>query len=156
MKMMFRKLTATVLLWLMLVVVATSQPGLGYCLCLHKVFVGECECLDITPEGTCSRVSGEGSCKCSSQDTSEIDASPKRAQDCSLNLCIGLDNFVVVDAAQTSSRDGSDSMAPPRQFGETAAAISHRSSIYGIRGSPPFVGLIPSVPFRVRYSVFLV
>ena len=157
MKMMFRKLTALVLLWLMLVVVATSQPGLSYCLCIQKVFAGECECLEIVPEGTCSRVSGEGPCGCSSQDTSEIvENPPNPCQDCSLNLCIELDTFVGVTPIQTHSRDGADPMASPRQFGETDTAFSLISSIYAIRGSPPFEGFIPSVPLRVMYSVFLV
>ena len=145
------------MLWLMLVGVATSQPGLSYCLCIQKVFVGECECLDLIPEGACSRVSGEGSCDCSSQDISEIDEAPSNTgQDCSLSLSMELDNFVGVDSIQTHSRDGAAPMASPWQFGETDGAFSLRSSIYGIRGSPPFVGLIPSVPLRVRYSVFLV
>lgn len=153
---MFRTFTALVMLWLMLVGVATSQPGLSYCLCMQKVFAGECECLDIIPEGTCSRVSNEGSYDCSSQDTSELDeSSPNRCQDCSLNLSIELDGFVGVPI-QPHSRDGADSMTSPRQFGEIDAAFLLRSSIYGIRGSPPFVGLIPSVPLHVRYSVFLV
>lgn len=149
-------LTALVMLWLMLVGVATSQPGLSYCLCIQKVFVGECKCLDIIPEGTCSHVSSEGSCNCFSQDISEIDAPPIRGQDCSLSLSIDLDNFIGVDATLPHSRDIAAPVASPILFGETTTAFFFTRSIHGIRGSPPFVGLIPSVSLRVRYSVFLV
>ncbi|SHJ31969.1 hypothetical protein SAMN02745181_1751 [Rubritalea squalenifaciens DSM 18772] len=151
-----RKLTALVMLWLMLVGISTSQPGLGYCLCIQNFFVGKCECLDVIPEGACSRFSSEESCDCSSQDTSEIDVSPNRGQDCSLDLYMELDNFVAVDSIQSHSRNGADPMASPRSLGEIATAFSLTRSIHGIRGSPPFVGLIPSVSLRVRYSVFLV
>ena len=153
---MLRKLTALVMLWLMLVGIATSQPGLSYCLCILNFFVGKCECLDILPEGTCSRVSSEKSCDCSSQDTSEINVPPNRGQDCSLDLYMELDNFVVVDSTQSHSRNGADPMASPRSLGEIATAFPLIRSIHGIRGGPPFLGLIPSVSLRVRYSVFLV
>ncbi len=41
---MFRKFSAIIQFMLMLVVVATSQPILSYCLCAHEVYVGDCPC----------------------------------------------------------------------------------------------------------------
>ena len=45
-KKMIRKIIALVLLCLMMVATATSQPGLRYCLCLNEFFVTDCECAE--------------------------------------------------------------------------------------------------------------
>lgn len=155
---MVRKFTALVLFWLMTVVVATSQPGLSYCLCLKTVFVGGCECVELVREGTCSRSGDEGPCDCSSHDTAEIDEElPSLCQDCSLDLRLELDDFVGVDSVRTPSHEGFELVPLPNEAEEINIVFSLKSSIHGIRGSPPPVaGLIPSVPLRVRYSVFLV
>ncbi len=152
---MVRKGTALILLWLMTVVVATSQPGLTYCLCLQQVLVGECSCRDLVEEETCSQ---ECSCDCSSQETPEIDEEPHApCQDCLQSLWLDLDDFVGTDSPQTSSHEGDNLQTSPEQFGEIDTTAVLISSSYGIRGSPPpIAGLIPSVSLRVRYSVFLI
>jgi hypothetical protein len=155
---MVRKGTALILLWLMTVVVATSQPGLSYCLCLQTVFVGECECVDLIHEGTCSRVCDEAPCDCCSQDSSRHDDVPSSpCQDCSLQLQLDLDDFVGADSIPTPSHEGFELMSCPVQLREVDIVSSLKNSIHGIRGSPPpIAGLIPSISLRVRYSVFLV
>lgn len=155
---MVRKGTTLIMFWLMTVVVATSQPGLNYCLCLETIFVGECECIDLVNEGTCSRASDEGPCDCSSQDSTEIrEEIFTPCQDCILSLRLELDDFVGVDSIQTPSHEGFELVPLPNKAGEIDIAFSLKNSIHGIRGSPPAVtGLVPSVSLRVRYSVFLV
>lgn len=154
---MVRKGTALILFWLMMVVVATSQPSLGYCLCLQKVFLVECPCYNLVEEENCSHVCGGDFCDCSSQETAAIDAvhfAP--CNDCTLSLQLKLDEFVGADSFQRTHHDG-ETLAVSWQSREIEPPISLKDSIHGIRGSPPpDAGLIPSVPLRVRYSVFLV
>ena len=45
---MLQKLTATLLLFLMMAASATSQAGVKYCLCFQSVFVDACPCLQIS------------------------------------------------------------------------------------------------------------
>ena len=155
---MLRKGTALIMLWLMMVVVATSQPGLSYCLCLQEVFVGGCECPEPDHKNACSAESGEGSCNCGSQDTEIVaEDSLLPCQNCSLSLHMEFDHFLANDSVQTPGHEGTVHLFPPGQSGEIDTVSPLISSIHGIRGSPPPIpGLIPSVSLRLKYSVFLV
>lgn len=70
---MVRKLTALVLLSLMMVVTATSHSGVRYCLCLQTIFVGDCQCDQLVSSGDCSRESTEEGdcCECFEKDSGE-------------------------------------------------------------------------------------
>ena len=155
---MLRKGTTLIMLWLMTVVIATSQPGLSYCFCLKGFFVGECECVELVKEGTCPRVCDEGRCDNALQETSEIEEElPHPCQDCSLSLQLELDDFIGVNSIQTPNHEGFEFITPLGQSGEIDFLFSFKNSFHGIRGSPPPVaGLASSVPLRVWYSVFLV
>lgn len=154
---MIRRLTAFALLWLMTVVVATSQPGLSYCLCLQEVFVGGCECSDLVPQSTCSLAASDGDCNCSSEKPSETpNAELSSCLDCSLSLFVELNDFVGASSLQMPSQASSDFNLPIGWNAGGDPALTLRNCIHGIRGSPPPAKPVSCVSLQVRYSVFLV
>jgi len=119
--------------------------------------VGGCECSDLIPPGSCSRVSSDGDCNCSSKESTKgVDEQVVSCSDCSLSFVVELDDFVGADSLQPPSQSSSDFHSSIEWDGEKNPALTLRNSIHGIRGSPPLVGLISSVSLQVRYSVFLV
>ncbi|MGJ8677065.1 MAG: hypothetical protein ACSHX0_06085 [Akkermansiaceae bacterium] len=155
---MLRKVTASVLLLLMTMVVATSQPGLHYCLCLKTIFFNSCECVDLIETGDCSQIKGtdELSFPCHTSNDRE-EAFKISLDNCSLDLVLNLDDFIESNFdGVVKGKVGVDSPIPLLFVEEANFIPSLRSRIHGIRGSPPHLVESSSVPLRVRYSVFLV
>lgn len=165
-KRMIRQITALVLFCLMTVVVATSQPGLRFCLCLEEFFVANCECADscVIEEASMNHDAGccTGSCDLVSHETSLGDFSKICAlSDCSLNI-----HFESSDFVESSNQVRSDlkdehskelSFPSIDLFSEESLACFLRSSIHGTRGSPSLHGRsLSTYPLYKRFSVFLV
>lgn len=155
---MIQKGIALILLWLMTVVVAVSQPGLRYCLCIHEISVGECQCPGTVHQEGCTSACDDGSCDCSSRDTSgPEDQTCFFNLDCSVILQMELADFLGSSPHQNISLDGPDSPSFPIPFVTLDCRPLLHGFVHEIRGSPPpLAKLGPSVPLRVRYSVFLV
>lgn len=141
----------------MTLVVATSQPGLRYCLCLNEVYLSECGCMDRSDNDFhlhTSQTSGHQSEFLLANETvasAKIDCS---CDDCSVSLAADNSDFVSIDHSLSQNyRDLSDS----KNFNTDSRVMSLlqlRTKIHGVRGSPCLTGLIPSVPHRLRFSVF--
>lgn len=157
---MLRKITASVLFLLMTVVVATSQPGLRYCLCLEEVFFSNCECDTLVDDDECQNTLREenlDSDSFASKEDRTVESLYCTCEDCSTALSLNMEDHITgVGSVPFESLKAIDLQLPAVIPDTINSLLSLRSSILGIRGSPPFVGLIPSEPLRVRYSVFLV
>lgn len=155
---MVRKGTALVLLWLMTVVVATSQPGLNYCLCQKRLFVGSCECPGPVKHDIRSSEGCEGNCNCSAKKPSHIDSELHLVcRDCVRSLWLKLDDFTGCDSFQTPGHQGVCFQIPSALSDKMDISLPPSFFIDGIRGSPPPPpGLVPSFSRLIRYSVFLV
>lgn len=156
---MFRKLTAATLLWLMTLVVATSQPGLRYCLCLHEVYLSGCTCANMPDGESCphaDRSSEDSSKSFSASDSDHLSLLDCSCEDCSVSLAVDGNDYILTDHLSAHDfRDHAASKSFPANL-EVVSPLQLRTSIHGIRGSPPRPGLIPSVPHRLRFSVFRV
>lgn len=154
---MFQKLTAIVLLWLMTLVVATSQPGLRYCLCLDEVYLGDCGCMDRPGNDFCLHTAQASGHQPEFLLANETVASGKidcSCDDCSVSLAVGSSDFVSIDHSLSQNyRDLSDSKSFNTDT-RVESLLQLRTKIHGVRGSPCLTGLIPSVPHRLRFSVF--
>lgn len=153
-KRMTRRLIALALLLLMTVVVATSQPGLRYCLCFGTASFGSCECVSESQSNDDGATCGSASCPCPAE-TEE--AFLQSCENCSVEIFINLDEF-----ADVTVRDATEKSVPlhvPSVSGVCDSNILspiRRAGFHEARGSPPSVVELTSVPLRVRYSVFLV
>lgn len=153
---MFRQFTAFVLFTLMTAMTATGQYGLRYCSCLHELFISDCECAELVENGSCQLSETCESPACGKRQTvPDSYSTDELSRNCFVDLYIHLDDF---DASEVSQLKCADKKAP--SSAPLALIPTWRDgfapSATGNRGPPPFVGLIPSEPLRVRYSVFLV
>jgi len=152
---MLRKFTASVLLLLTMAVTATAQPGLNWCLCLHTVFVGECECEELALTGECSIQNTGASCDCNSVSTREsTELGP--CDDCSIDLSFEIDDFLSGAFGEILSKPSNLDFHPslPPHVADVLASVS-LSEANATRGPPPFLVVSP-VPLFIRHSVFLV
>lgn len=142
---MLRKITALVLVTLIVMTSFMSELGLRYCLCLDKVFVGQCECLDVTVPDNCSSFNETpDACTPScSHGCSEATST----EDCIVDLAFNLDNCVPSDIAYQYIALNSRTTIP---------TPTYRRPPNGTRGSPPTLLVVSSVPIYVRHLVFLV
>lgn len=94
---MFRKLTATLLLALMMVVTGTSQGGVYYCLCLHTLTVGHCGCEehDDSPQAAPADIVVDGdACHCCHEAEPVEEPRPTLCQqNCNMELHLDLGHF---------------------------------------------------------------
>ena len=156
---MLRKFTATALFCLMMVITATSQTGLRYCLCLQTVFVGDCDCEDLIPSDSCAKVSPKTSCCCACEEQDlceEHTAEISLCDDCSVDLTLQLDDFTTAVSLKIEGKLSAATpsfTSPPFQI-EIPTSISHRST-NRTRGPPAYLVVSP-VPLFIRHSVFLV
>lgn len=161
---MFRKLTAVIQLMLMLVVVATSQPSLSYCLCAHEFHVGDCPCnqevtggndelLTTSEHSTCSK----GCCSQQSEKTeTQPSFQPQPCNDCVVNLSIDVDDYTL--GSVVINKGSCDHLDTPDCANAVDLLITNNTfdtSIYGIRGSPLSSLRAQSVPLFVRHSAYL-
>lgn len=167
---MVRRIASFILFCLMTVVVATSQPGLSYCLCLEEFFIGGCghptlkiakPASDHLPHGTCPCLLLEGpgnrkTVNCETLISEEPLACPFPCPDCSIDLVTELDAFIVSEPLRVPKQTTQELMGL-LGIRETGTSLrTSRKSSYGIRGSPA-----PDLPFstisiRLRSLVFLV
>lgn len=152
---MIRKLTASALLWLMMVVTATSQPGFSYCLCLKTFFAGQCECVSIVGAENCPRTASATICECESACYSQ-EVVFTSSGDCAVDLFVPQEGFF--GSLNTVAPERSDLAITPGYVSQDEDSLipSLRARVHGIRGSPPRQVVDLSVPLRLRYSVFLV
>lgn len=135
----------------MTVVVVTSQPGLGYCLNLDEVFIGDCHCEDVVPPD----LSAEDPCTCCSDHSPEVeDKQPSPCRDCSLSLHLDLDDFIVASSLRTPNPD--EAGLTISQFLSERAPLSLDSKRAIRRSPPPSSDLLPPIVPRKRATVFLI
>lgn len=129
----------------MAMTIVMSQSGLRYCLCLEKVFAGECECLEMVVFDECS-FSKEELEPCA----------PSCADDCSVKISTEdctVDFIFDIDVSVPSDVDGQSLVL---QSVINIPTPSYHRSTNEIRGSPPALLVVSSVPIYVRHLVFLV
>lgn len=163
---MIRQITASILLCLMMVATATSQPGLRYCLCLQEFFITDCECADSCALEETSESHDDELCTDHCNEVSQETSSKSSPlldihSDCSRDIYFGTTSFV---ESSNQVRSGSRNSHPEEAlssfinfFSGDSLACFLQSSIHGTRGSPSKVGInLPSLPLYKRFSVFLV
>jgi hypothetical protein len=144
---MLQKVTASILLWLMAMVVSMAQPGLRYCSCLEEIFFGECcfetelddGAVDVLVPQTLGKIG-------------EIASS-----DCSKDLYIAVEHSPANVAQEV--RDKVDDVLPPPLSGPPETELPllfRRVATNATRGPPPASPVVSTVPLYLRHSVFLV
>jgi len=156
---MVRKLTALVLLGLMMVVTATSQASVRYCLCLQTVFVSDCECHEPVSAGSCSRKNAEanGPCNCSEIDSDDGKSTGiSLSEDCVIDLTVAIGDYPNSKEFAVSGKISSASLLVFSPSSKVDIPTFVRNySLTGTRG-PPRLLMAPPVPLFLRHSVFLV
>ena len=158
---MYRKFTAIIQLMLMLVVVATSQPSLSYCLCAEEVCVGGCPCDDLIEVGSeasscCSECEAHGFLNSEESDLLDPLSRPL-CPDCLVEISINIEDFTLGSVTITESV--SHDVNAPYVVGLVDLDLveqSFKSSACGNGGSSRLVSSVYSVPLFVRYSVYLI
>lgn len=156
---MFRKIQAVILLWLMTLAVATSQPGLRYCLCLHDFYLNDCACALLYDDEFCqvtARFPGESLKVLSSAESENVSPLKCLPEDCSIGLSFDESNYISNELISVPKLPEQSEASQVVANIDVMNPLRLRSVIHGIRGSPQFAGLIPSLPHRLRFSVFLV
>lgn len=149
-----RGLIAFALLMLMTVVVATSQPGLRYCLCFETAFFGNCECVSGVHCAGGEVACDSHACACQA---GAGEAALKSCEDCSIDLSIDLGDF-----ADVTARGAGEKSLPPLLVSlsmDRESNLSPRSQSVEFvlaHGSPPPLAECRSMPLHVRFAVFLV
>lgn len=149
---------------LMLVVVATSQPSLSYCLCAHEFHLGECPCKKelVDDNDRVLLTSKQTPCTkgCCSQQVEEIETQlsyqSQPCTGCEVNLSIDIDAYTL--GSLEINKSSSNHFKTPACTNAVDLQITNNTfdtSISGIRGSPPSLSRAHSVPFFVRHSAYL-
>lgn len=148
---MIHKLTALILSCLMLVVSATSQVGLQFCLCEKTVFMGECPC-DETSE-----VQAVAECSCCELHDDSTPEIPVPCDDCVVTIELKFDAFVPQPASDFKISNEL-TMLPHQAFIKEDTYNLHNSEVMEIEvsGSPPPHLHCSSRPLYVRHSAFLI
>lgn len=154
---MSHKFTAACLLWMISMTTVMAQPGLRYCLCANEIYLGECRCPGagpLTPDPpSCS-------CECQECESSLPSASEEETCSllggCSVDLFLALEEYALPSHSEPRERDHPSSDLLPH-LPPTSADPSKifRDSDHDVRGPPPPVPSVGSVPLFLRHSVFL-
>ena len=148
---MFQKLTASLLFGLMMMVTATSQGAVYYCLCQNTITVGHCGCdeVDAAEQGA--------KCHCCEEEADpEIAAEAVHRHDCTIAFLIDVDDYgLSSDPVSTSREDESDQVFLSSRDREGNALWQHLDPTHGVKG-PPDRSSIPGVSLYLRNLVFLV
>lgn len=154
---MVHKCTALFLAWVMTMAIAVSQPGLQYCLCLDEVFVGGCECYELSPCESDQVVGNEKHSHCEAKHTSEFNRQDiVDCSSCAISLSMELGDYVGSDFVHIEKKNGQDIVPLAVQVEKMDFAFSVRKSIHGIRGSPSSRVLASQIPLYISYSVYLI
>jgi len=159
---MVLKLTASVLLGLMMVVTATSQAGVRYCLCLQTILIGDCACHElVSPEKRPGKgADAGGCCECTAKGGSiaveKQEAENPLGNDCCIKLTVEINDFTTSGGLEFSAKFSPTPVlisSPSSEIG--IPAVVRNCSLNQTRG-PPRLSVVPSVPLFLRHSVFLV
>lgn len=143
---MIQKVTASVLLWLMTMVVAMGQPGLRYCTCLHEIFIGDCHCFEENEEAL------ESLFFSTSQKFGDIASS-----DCIKELSLKVEHSSANISQEIRDNAKEPLLQPLVVFSETHWFATSRRAAINITRGPPSAYLVDStVPLYLRHLVFLV
>lgn len=154
-KRMLRKFTALCLLSLMMVVVATGQGTLRYCLCLQEIYSGDCDCcLELVETDSCAEDSCSSHCHEQLDSASEVNVHLSENDDCSVTLSVKLDDHVNPSINLTLAGGGEHFAQPQSPDSGLKFAPNYISAKNGKRGPPGAAYFPDSVPFRIRHSVF--
>lgn len=154
------KLTASLLLTLMMAVAATSQGGVLYCQCLHTLTVGSCGC-EVVDKDHPADHSGSGvedhSCHCC-QEVEPVDESRPAVgpHDCNVELILALGDFCETSPSFPVFDEvpGVDTLGRTEWENETSSVCAAKRSC-SCR-PPPDHRRLHSVPLYLRDLVFLV
>lgn len=161
MNLVLRKLTAILLLFLMMVVMATSQGGIFYCLCLDTMTVGSCGCEVAGEEGPQADHAGselEGDlCHCCHESESvEESVSTVGPHDCNVELLLSLGDFCGTSPSFHALDELSEVDTLGRAGWEDGAfSVRFNDGRWSCR-PPPDPSRSHSVPLYLRHLVFLV
>lgn len=154
---MLHKCTALFLAWVMTMVVAISQPGVQYCLCIDEFFVAECDCYDLPYQVNQPLTGSKKICNCTSEHTAIINSQDLvDCSSCIVSLSIELEDYVGLDSLQIGMKNGQDIVPLAVLVEKMDFAFSVRKSIHGIRGSPSSRVLASQIPLYISYSVYLI
>ncbi len=148
---MIQQLTALILSCLMLVVSATSQVGLRFCLCEKTMFMSECPCEEAP------NVDVASSCSCSESCDDPVTETEYPCDDCDLTIVLEFDECV--PQWGSDFKVSSEILDLPFQSFVLSEILSPKANeillLEVSRGPPP--GLLrASTPLYLRHSVFLI
>ena len=148
---MIHQFTALILSCLMLVVSATSQVGLRFCLCEQKIFFGECPCDIVSPADEVATHSCCESCN------DVVTTSEVPCDDCDLTISIDFDKCVPHCIANFRvSSEVSDLPFQSYESCEIAFPKSSDSILLEISRGPPVGVFSILTPLYLEHSVFLI
>ena len=157
---MFRTFSASILLLLATLLPAVSQPGLGFCQCSQNFYVGGCDCEEEESGDCCPLSSHKPSCGCDCEEEAPLHGtidSPLGSSPCAVDLTLDLSDHLPASSAEPLTSKASEEVL---FFGNsesfTNAINILPTVIHDTRGSPAHTRSAPSLPLRIRFSVFLI
>ena len=154
---MLLKLTATLLLFLMMAASATSQAGVKYCLCFHSVFVDACPCVQISHSDHDCEDQDEHCCSDCGNHQQETPTKTFQCLDCIVDLSIKIGDCTtpsIEDPSSKKSPSNSPISESPDPEGNQSSPVDNRA--HEARGSPPPQLAVRPLPLFIRHSTFLV
>jgi len=150
---MIQRITATLLLALMVFVTVAGKQSVNYCLTQKEFFLFDCPAIDST-------TTASNSCEhCSSCGTTDSKKNNKfdilHPTDCCVELSLGVDSDWLEATNIRLSEAKYKAVSVVWYDDSLLKSITNHSDITA-RGPPPQRPLSPPVPIHIRHSVFLI
>ena len=151
---MFRKITASVFLIVMALLIALKHPVLGYCLCIDSYFAGNCACQAEQPVTTAL---DNATCPgCCPSGASGLTA-PEFAEQSPCSVC---EEVLMVDVGDfiwhggNEMPEGGESVATSPAIADAASVLpkAYVKAAMSARGDPPPI-LRAGMPLYLRHSI---
>lgn len=147
---MVQKITASLLIALMVLITMTRYQGVNYCLSQKDFFLFDCPASDST-----SKVDSCEHCASCGDNIGEPKINKISALDCCLELSLDSDNNWL-EAENIRISEFKLNQPNLVWYDDMTLKLVNVHSSFGARGPPSYLLQSPSVPLYIRHSIFLI